>query len=63
MARRVDSRLRIRCTLVARTPLHVGGMGADVDTDLALAVNGAGDFYVPGTSLSGALRGWLMSSV
>jgi CRISPR/Cas system CSM-associated protein Csm3 (group 7 of RAMP superfamily) len=59
--RGVDSRLRISCTLVARTPLHVGGVGPSVDTDLALAVNGAGDFYVPGTSLTGALRGWLLA--
>ena len=59
MARKIDSRLKINLTLAARTPLHVGGMGANVDTDLALAVNGAGDYYIPGTSLAGALRGWL----
>jgi CRISPR/Cas system CSM-associated protein Csm3 (group 7 of RAMP superfamily) len=58
MARRIDSRLKIACTLIARTPLHVGGMGGNVDTDLALAVNGEGEFYIPGTSLTGALRGW-----
>src|SRR5262245_58176592 len=61
MARKIDSRLKINCTLVARTPLHVGGMGGSVDTDLALAVNGQGDFYIPGTSLAGALRGWLLT--
>lgn len=61
MARKIDSRLKIKLTLSARTPLHVGGMGASVDTDLALAVNGAGDYYVPGTSLAGALRGWLLT--
>ncbi|WP_390819307.1 RAMP superfamily CRISPR-associated protein [Thermoleptolyngbya sichuanensis] len=27
--------------------------------DLTLAVNGAGDYYIPGTSLAGALRGWM----
>ena len=59
MARKIDSRLKINLTLAARTPLHVGGMGANVDTDLALAVNGAGDYYIPGTSLAGALRCWL----
>lgn len=58
MARRIDSRLQIACTLTARTPLHVGGMGGNADTDLALAVNGNGSFYIPGTSLAGALRGW-----
>lgn len=59
MARKIDSRLKISLSLAARTPLHIGGMGASVDTDLALAINGAGDYYVPGTSLAGALRGWL----
>jgi CRISPR/Cas system CSM-associated protein Csm3 (group 7 of RAMP superfamily) len=36
--------------------LHVGGYGEDVDTDLPLARDGAGELYVPGTSLAGALR-------
>lgn len=61
MARRIESRLKINCALIARTPLHVGGMDGSVDTDLALAVNGQGDFYIPGTSLAGALRGWLLA--
>lgn len=61
MARKIDSRLKISLTLAARTPLHIGGMGGSVDTDLALAINGAGDYYVPGTSLAGALRGWLLT--
>lgn len=59
MARKIESRLKIRLTLTARTPLHIGGMGSSVDTDLALALNGKGEYYIPGTSLAGALRGWL----
>ncbi len=59
MARKIESRLKINLTLAARTPLHVGGTGDSVDTDLALAVNGAGAYYIPGTSMAGALRGWL----
>src|SRR3954467_4716540 len=58
MARKITSRFHLRGTLLARTPLHVGGYGEDVDTDLPLARNGAGQLYVPGTSLSGALRQW-----
>jgi CRISPR/Cas system CSM-associated protein Csm3 (group 7 of RAMP superfamily) len=45
-------------TLVAQSPLHVGGHGDDVDTDLPLARDGAGQLYVPGTSLAGAFRQW-----
>ena len=58
MARQIESRLKITCTLIARTPIHVGGAGGNVDTDLALAVNGKGDLYIPGTSIAGAFRGW-----
>jgi CRISPR/Cas system CSM-associated protein Csm3 (group 7 of RAMP superfamily) len=58
MARRLSGRLRITGTLVARTPLHVGGHGEDVDTDLPLAKDGRGRHYVPGTSLAGPLRDW-----
>jgi CRISPR/Cas system CSM-associated protein Csm3 (group 7 of RAMP superfamily) len=50
--------LTLRGELVARTALHVGGHAEDVDTDLPLARNGAGRWYVPGTSLAGALRSW-----
>lgn len=58
MARDIAGRLILRGTLVARTPLHVGGLGDDVDTDLPLARDGAGQLYTPGTSLAGALRQW-----
>jgi CRISPR/Cas system CSM-associated protein Csm3 (group 7 of RAMP superfamily) len=58
VAREISSRFRLTGTLVAKTPLHVGGHGDDVDTDLPLAREGRGDLYVPGTSLAGALRRW-----
>lgn len=58
MAREISSRVRLCGTLVATTPLHVGGHGDDVDTDLPLARDGRGHLYVPGTSLAGALRQW-----
>src|SRR5690348_4601656 len=58
MARETTSRFRLRGTLIAKTPLHVGGHGDDVDTDLPLARDGAGELYAPGTSLAGALRQW-----
>ncbi len=56
MARDIYCRLHLKGTLVAQSPLHVGGYGDDVDTDLPLARDGAGQLYVPGTSLAGALR-------
>ncbi len=62
MARQIETRWKISTTLSALTPLHVGGIGGDVDTDLALAVNGRGNYYLPGTSLAGALRGWMAKS-
>jgi len=58
MSRKIHTRWKIDATLNAATPIHVGGMGGDADTDLALAVNGQGKYYIPGTSLAGALRGW-----
>lgn len=58
MARKISSRLRISGTLQAATPLHVGGYGVDVDTDLPLARNGKNQLYIPGTSITGVLRAW-----
>jgi CRISPR/Cas system CSM-associated protein Csm3 (group 7 of RAMP superfamily) len=59
MARQIQTRWKINATLKAITPIHVGGLGKDADTDLALAMNGCGNYYVPGTSLAGSLRGWM----
>ncbi|MFO0878142.1 MAG: RAMP superfamily CRISPR-associated protein [Gemmataceae bacterium] len=58
MARDILCRFRLTGTLVARTPLHVGGHGDDVDTDLPLARDGRGNLYVTGTSIAGAVRQW-----
>ena len=58
MARNIHSRVCLKGMLFAQTPLHVGGHGSDVDTDLPLARNGAGQLYIPGTSLAGALRAY-----
>ncbi|NJL99420.1 MAG: hypothetical protein HC924_11730 [Synechococcaceae cyanobacterium SM2_3_2] len=59
MARKINSRWLVKGTLVAETPLHVGGIGQDPIVDLSLAVDGQGNYYIPGTSLAGALRGWM----
>lgn len=58
MARTIYSRLKIKGRLTTLTPLHVGGYGHHPDTDLPLAQNGKGEFYIPGTSIAGILRNW-----
>ncbi|WP_448604652.1 RAMP superfamily CRISPR-associated protein [Thermoleptolyngbya sp.] len=59
MARKINARYIITGTLIAESPLHIGGVHNDPTVDLTLAVNGAGNYYIPGTSLAGALRGWM----
>ncbi|NJP12384.1 MAG: hypothetical protein HC769_22435 [Cyanobacteria bacterium CRU_2_1] len=56
MARPINSRIQVCGTLVAESPLHVGGLEQSVEVDLSLAVNGQGQYYIPGTSLAGVLR-------
>lgn len=56
MARVIASRLQLSGTLVTLSPLHIGGIGNDPTVDLTLAVNGQGQYYIPGTSLAGAIR-------
>ncbi len=62
MARQLKSRFLVRGTLIAQTPLHVGGMGDDPVVDLSLALNGQGQYVIPGTSLAGVLRGWMAAA-
>ncbi len=59
MARRIQSRLKVTGCLIAETPIHVGGIGNDPTVDLAVAIDGQGHYYIPGTSLAGALRAWM----
>jgi len=59
MAQDLACRLLINGVLVTKSPLHVGGMGDDVSTDMPLARNGLGQVCLPGTSLAGAFRSWL----
>ena len=59
MARNLSSRMLVKGTLVAVSPVHVGGISLDPEIDLALAIDGQGRFYIPGTSLAGALRAWM----
>jgi len=56
MARKLERTLRIEGQLVAETPLHVGGAEAAAHSDMPLAVDGQGRYYLPGTSVAGAIR-------
>ena len=58
MSRPLSSRIIFTGTLETTAPLHVGGVETGWDVDMLLAVNGAGEYYIPGTSLAGALRTW-----
>jgi CRISPR/Cas system CSM-associated protein Csm3 (group 7 of RAMP superfamily) len=63
MARPIASRLLISGKLIASGPLQVGGVGGNGDVDLALAKNGQGKLSVPGTSLAGPVRAWMLDQV
>lgn len=58
MARTLTGKVLVQGTLRARSALHVGGFGEDVETDLPLARDGLDRLYVPGTSLAGPMREW-----
>jgi len=62
MARNLNSRILVKGTLVAVCPVHVGGVSHDPEIDLALAIDGQGRFYIPGTSLAGSLRAWMTAA-
>ena len=59
MARNLHSRWHISGDMITTSPLSVGGMSTGSIVDLDLAVNGQGNYYIPGTSLAGALRNWM----
>jgi CRISPR/Cas system CSM-associated protein Csm3 (group 7 of RAMP superfamily) len=56
LARKIFQRIYITGDLVTESPLHVGGLSLDPTIDLALAIDGRGRLYIPGTSLAGALK-------
>ena len=62
MSRQVTERFVITGKLVAETPVHAGGIDGNPATDMPLSVNGLGEVYVPGTSLAGPMRHWLIDA-
>ena len=63
MARIIKSKIKLTGKLQAITALHFGGNEVNADTDLALAVNGRGEYYVAGTNLTGLLRAWMEKAI
>ena len=59
MVYQVYSKIQVKGELQVVRSLHVGGFGTSTNVDLPLAVNGQNQVYIPGTSLAGALRGWM----
>lgn len=60
--RPVTARIRVRGWLRTESPLHVGGLGDDPSEALPIAVDGLGRPYVPGTTLAGVLRHWMLGA-
>ncbi len=63
MARSLARRLILTGTLRAIDPLHVGSADDGLEVDMPLSMNGQGRYYIPGTSLTGALREWARGHV
>jgi CRISPR/Cas system CSM-associated protein Csm3 (group 7 of RAMP superfamily) len=59
MARTIYTRLILEGTLLARAPLHIGGAEEGTEVDMPVALDGQGQPYAPGTSLTGAIRAWM----
>lgn len=60
---RIRARVSVRGKLVAMTPIAVGGMNANRSVDIELAQDGRGRYYLPATSLCGAMRSWVQSNL
>ncbi|MGH3947974.1 MAG: RAMP superfamily CRISPR-associated protein [Pseudonocardiaceae bacterium] len=56
MAREVTAVRTLHALVCLRSPLHIGGATDRPGTDAALARDGRGNLYLPGTSVTGALR-------
>jgi len=58
MARELSGRIVVEGVLEALDPVHVGCGRESFETDMALAEDGLGRLYAPGSSLAGPLRHW-----
>lgn len=58
MSRKIIAKVTVKGTLKTLTPLSIGGTGTGEHVDIELATDGSGRYYIPGTSLAGAIRSW-----
>jgi CRISPR/Cas system CSM-associated protein Csm3 (group 7 of RAMP superfamily) len=62
MSRHLSHIFELSAVLTAVTPLHVGNSDDALVQDAPLALDGAGNPYLPATSLAGPLRDWWRKS-
>ena len=58
MARKLTHSYLVSGTLKTRSPLHVGSGHQHHSTAMPLSVNGNDQYYIPGSSVAGALKAW-----
>lgn len=63
MSRKIDRKIVVSGTLIASTPVAVGGIGQGEHVDLELAQDATGAYCIPGTSLAGPMRAWFEEQV
>jgi CRISPR/Cas system CSM-associated protein Csm3 (group 7 of RAMP superfamily) len=63
MARKIEKQYQVKAKIEALTPIHVGGIGDNTLVDLALALDGRGRYYLPGSSIAGVLRSWMSDAI
>lgn len=59
MSRKISSKIIVKGTLTALTPISVGGLGGGDHVDIELAEDASGAYCIPGTGLAGPMRAWL----
>jgi CRISPR/Cas system CSM-associated protein Csm3 (group 7 of RAMP superfamily) len=59
VSQNIATRHEVRGVITCRSAVHVGGWNPSAVADLAVARDGLGLPFVPGTSIAGALRGYL----
>ena len=57
---RFDEKIVVKGKLKTLTPLHIGSSENTFLTDMPVIVNGEGIPYIPGTSLAGVFRAYLI---
>lgn len=62
MSQSIGMRYEIIGTLTCESPIHVGGWDTSAEADLVIARDGSGQPFLPGTSIAGAVRAYLLGT-